>query len=367
MKKYDYLIVGAGLSGAIFAYEATKIGKTCLVIDKRNHIGGNIFTEKIENINVHKYGAHIFHTNDDDVWQYINQFTSFNNFVNSPIANYKGELYNLPFNMNTFNKMWGVITPEEAKEKIEKDVENAKFDEPKNLEEKAISLVGNDIYEKLIKGYTEKQWGRKAEELPPEIISRLPVRFTYDNNYFNAKYQGIPIGGYTAIVEKMLDKADVKLNCDFYSNKNEYLSLAENVFFTGMIDEYYDYCFGALEYRSVQFENEILDMENYQGNAVFNYTDAETPFTRIIEHKFFDNANSDKTVISREYSKEWKVGEEPFYPINNESNMTKLAEYQKLSEKEINVTFAGRLGQYKYYDMDQIIKVTLDLTKTILK
>ncbi len=364
--KYDILIVGAGLAGAIIAHEATKQGKKCLVIDKRETIGGNIYTEKIENINVHIYGAHIFHTNCDDTWEYINQFADFNNFINSPIANYKGELYNLPFNMNTFNKMWDVITPVEAKAKIEADKEKYNIDKPTNLEEKAISLVGNDIYTKLVKGYTEKQWGRDAKDLPEDIINRLPVRFTYDNNYFNAKYQGIPIGGYTKIIEKMLDGVEVRLNTDFYSDKEKFLSMADKVFYTGMIDEFYDYKFGVLEYRSLKFENEIVDVENYQGNAVFNYTDKETAYTRIIEHKFFENTNSKKTVITREYPKTWTKDDEPYYPINDETNMSILGKYQELAKEEDKVTFAGRLGNYKYYDMDKVIGSTLEMLKVEL-
>lgn len=366
MKKYDFLIVGSGLSGAIIANEATKKGKTCLVIDKRDTVGGNLYTEEIENINVHMYGAHIFHTNEDLVWDYINKFAKFNNFVNSPIANFNGELYNLPFNMNTFNKMWGVITPQEALMKIEADKISAKIEKPKNLEEKAISLVGFDIYNKLVKGYTEKQWGRSATELPVDIINRLPVRFTYDNNYFNAKYQGIPIGGYTKIIEKMLENSEVKLSTDFYENKEYFFNISEKIIFTGMIDEFYDYCFGALEYRSLEFKNEILDLDNFQGNAVFNYTDSNTKYTRIIEHKFFENSTTNKTVITREYPKEWEKGEEPYYPINNEINTEKFLKYQKLSKKDKNIVFAGRLGLYKYFDMDQIIKETLDLTSKII-
>ncbi len=314
---YDYLIVGAGLFGSIFAYEATKRGKRCLVIDKRNHIGGNIYCDNIEEINVHKYGAHIFHTSDKDIWNYINRFIEFNRFTNSPIANYKGELYNLPFNMNTFNKLWGVITPKEAKEEIEKQKKEAGIKEPKNLEEQAISLVGTDIYEKLIKGYTEKQWGRSATELPDFIIKRLPVRFTYDNNYFNDTYQGIPMGGYNPIIEKMLENCEVRLNVDFFKHRKELEAIAEKIVYTGMIDEFYDYKYGVLEYRSLRFETEVLDLENYQGNAVINYTDKETTYTRVIEHKHFEFGAQEKTIITKEYPSEWEKGDEPYYPIND--------------------------------------------------
>ncbi|MFV0503478.1 MAG: UDP-galactopyranose mutase [Lachnospirales bacterium] len=364
MKKYDFLIVGAGLSGAVFANEAKKAGKKSLVIEKRNTIAGNLYTEKIENINVHMYGAHIFHTNNKYIWEYINNFSTFNNFINSPIACFKGELYNLPFNMNTFNKMWGVITPEDAKKKIQKELKIN--NNPKNLEEKAISLVGTEIYQKLIKGYTEKQWGCKGIELPAEIITRLPVRFTYNNNYFNDLYQGIPENGYTEIIEKMLHGTEVRLNTDFYENKIELLNSADKIFFTGMIDKFYDYKFGLLAYRSLKFEHEILDTDNYQGNAVFNYTDAETPFTRIIEHKFFENSKSNKTVISKEYPKAWQINDEPYYPINNEKNNEIFNKYNSLKENK-NVYFGGRLGHYKYYDMDKVIEVTLKMAKNILK
>ncbi|MGG3739462.1 UDP-galactopyranose mutase [Aeribacillus pallidus] len=356
---YDYLIVGAGLFGAVFAYEATKRGKKCLVIDKRSHIGGNVYTENVEEINVHKYGAHIFHTNDKKIWDYVNQFAEFNRFTNAPIANYKGEIYNLPFNMNTFNKLWGVITPQEAKQKIEEQKRAAGITEPKNLEEQAISLVGIDLYEKLIKGYTEKQWGRPATELPKFIIKRLPVRFTYDNNYFNDKYQGIPIGGYTAIIEKMLEKCDIRLNTDFFQNREELEKEAKKIVFTGMIDEFYNYRFGVLEYRSLIFENEILDVDNYQGNAVVNYTDRETPYTRIIEHKHFEFGTQEKTVITKEYPKEWKKGDEPYYPINNERNNELYKKYKELADQEKNVIFGGRLATYKYYDMHQVIASAL--------
>lgn len=359
MKKYDYLIVGSGLYGSIFAYEMNKKGKKCLVIDKRNHIGGNIYCENIEGINVHKYGAHIFHTNNKEVWEYINQFCEFNNYINSPIANYKGEIYNLPFNMNTFNKLWGVVAPEEAKNKIEEQKKEFSIIELKNLEEQAISLIGKDIYEKLIKGYTEKQWGRKATELPAFIIKRLPVRFTYDNNYFNDRYQGIPIGGYTKIIEKMLNGVEVKLNTNFFDNREYFENIAEKIVFTGMIDEFYNYRFGKLEYRSLRFETEILNEENYQGNAVVNYTEREVPYTRIIEHKHFEFGTQEKTVITREYPREWKEGDEPYYPVNDEKNNKLYEKYKELADKEEKVTFGGRLGEYKYYDMDKVIEKVL--------
>ncbi|BCA34277.1 UDP-galactopyranose mutase [Bacillus thuringiensis] len=353
---YDYLIVGAGLFGAVFAHEASKKGKKCLVIDKRNHIGGNVYTENIEGINVHKYGAHIFHTNNKKIWDYVNSFVEFNRYTNSPVANFKGEIYNLPFNMNTFNKLWGVITPQEAKEKIEEQKRDAKITEPKNLEEQAISLVGTDIYEKLIKGYTEKQWGRSATELPAFIINRLPVRFTYDNNYFNDKYQGIPIGGYNVIIEKMLENSEVRLGIDFFENREELEGMAHKVVFTGMVDQFFDYKYGVLEYRSLQFENEIIsNIDNYQGNAVVNYTDRETPYTRIIEHKHFEFGSQEKTVITKEYPSEWKPGDEPYYPINNKKNTELYKKYKELADKEDNVIFGGRLATYKYYDMHQII------------
>ena len=362
MKKYDYLIVGAGLYGSIFAYEMNKKGKKCLVIDKRNHIGGNIYTEEIEGINVHKYGAHIFHTSNKEVWEYINQFCEFNNYINSPIANYKGEIYNLPFNMNTFNKLWGVRTPKEAQKKIEWQKKEFEIVEPKNLEEQAISLIGKDIYEKLIKGYTEKQWGRDAKELPSFIIKRLPVRFTYDNNYFNDRYQGIPIGGYTKIIEKMLEGIEVRLNSNFFDKREEYEKIADKIVFTGMIDEYYNYCFGKLEYRSLRFETEVLAEENYQGNAVVNYTEREIQYTRIIEHKHFEYGQQEKTVITREYPSEWQEGDEPYYPVNNERNNELYQKYKELADKEKRVIFGGRLGEYKYYDMDKIIeKILTDL------
>ena len=366
----DYLVVGSGLYGAVFAHEARKAGKSVLVIDKRPNIAGNVYTEKVEGINVHKYGAHIFHTNDKKVWDYVNQFAVFNRFTNSPVANYKGELYSLPFNMYTFNKMWGVITPEEAQAKIDEQRGEIKG-EPKNLEEQAISLVGRDIYEKLIKGYTEKQWGRSCNELPSFIIKRLPVRLTFDNNYFNALYQGIPVGGYTKMIENMLDGIDVRLNIDYLASKNELDSLAEKVVYTGPIDAYFGYKLGYLEYRSVRFENKLLDKPNFQGNAAVNYTDSETPWTRIIEHKWFefgkDENGSDlpKTVISREYSSEWKPGDEPYYPVNDEKNSALYAEYKKLADKENKVIFGGRLGEYKYYDMDRVIGAALEVSERI--
>ena len=359
--KYDYLIVGAGLFGAVFAHEMTKNGKKCLVIERRNHIAGNAYTELEENINVHKYGAHIFHTNNKEIWEYINQFADFNRFTNSPVANYNGELYNLPFNMNTFYQMWGVKTPAEAKAKIEEQKADANIENPKNLEEQAISLIGKDIYEKLVKGYTEKQWGRKCEDLPAFIIKRLPVRFTYDNNYFNDLHQGIPIGGYTKIVEKMLDGIEVKLNTDFFNDKEKWLNIADTIIFTGMIDQYYDYCYGELEYRGLEFEFETLDIENYQGNAVINYTDAETPYTRIIEHKHFENSDSPKTIITKEYPKTWSRGQEAYYPMNDEKNSELFEKYQQLAEKENKVIFGGRLGMYQYFDMEQVITEALNL------
>ena len=359
MQKYDYLIVGAGLYGSIFAYEMNKKGKKCLVIDKRDNIGGNIYCENIEGINIHKYGAHIFHTSNKEVWEYINKFCEFNNYINSPIANYKGEIYNLPFNMNTFNKLWGVKTPEEAKRKIEEQKKELGIVEPKNLEEQAISLIGKDIYEKLIKGYTEKQWGRKATELPAFIIKRLPVRFIYDNNYFNDRYQGIPIGGYAKIIEKMLEGVEVKLNTNFFDNREYFKNIAEKIVFTGMIDEFYNYQFGKLEYRSLRFETEVLNEENYQGNAVVNYTEREIPYTRIIEHKHFEFGKQEKTVVTREYPSEWKVGDEPYYPVNDEKNNKLYEKYKELSEKENRVIFGGRLGEYKYYDMDKVIEKAL--------
>ncbi len=356
---YDYLIVGAGLYGAVFAQKAMEAGKTCLVLEKRDHIAGNIYTEAVEGIQVHRYGAHIFHTNNDEVWNYVNRFATFNRYTNSPVANYKGEIYNMPFNMNTFNKMWGVITPAEAQAEIERQRAAHYVAEPKNLEEQAINLVGTDIYEKLVKHYTEKQWGRPCTELPAFIIKRLPVRFIYDNNYFNALYQGIPVGGYTAMVEKMLEGAEVKLGVDYLADKAAWDAVADKVVYTGPIDAYFGYKLGALAYRSVRFETETLDMENYQGNAVVNYTDAETPYTRIIEHKHFEFGAQPKTVISREYSAEWKVGDEPYYPVNDEANGALYQQYKALAEGEEKVLFGGRLGEYKYYDMDRVIEAAL--------
>ena len=363
MKQYDYLIVGAGLYGAVFACEAKKAGKKVLVVDKRSHVAGNVYTEKMEDINVHVYGAHIFHTNNKEVWDYVSTHATFNRFTNSPVANYKGELYSLPFNMYTFNKMWGVVTPQEAAEKIEEQKRAAGIQEPKNLEEQAISLVGTDIYEKLVKGYTEKQWGRACKDLPAFIIRRLPVRLTFDNNYFNALYQGIPVGGYTAMVESMLSGIEVRLNTDYLAQKAELDALAEKVVYTGAIDAYFDYRLGYLEYRSVRFETEVLDMPNFQGNAAVNYTDAETPWTRIIEHKWFEFGTQPKTVISREYSSEWKPGDEPYYPVNDEKNGTLYQQYKVLAEQESNVIFGGRLGEYKYYDMDAVIAAALEMCK----
>lgn len=362
---YDYLVVGAGLYGAIFAHEAKKANKSVLILEKRPNIAGNVYTEKIEGINVHKYGAHIFHTNNENVWNYVRKFTEFNRFTNSPVANYKGELYSMPFNMYTFNKMWGVVTPEEAANKIAEQRKEITV-EPQNLEEQAISLIGRDIYEKLVKGYTEKQWGRDCKDLPAFIIKRLPVRLTFDNNYFNALYQGIPIGGYTKMVKNMLNGIEVRLDTNYLSDRLKYNSLAKKIVYTGAIDEYFDYQFGNLEYRSVRFENEILDIPNFQGNAAVNYTDKETPWTRIIEHKWFefgkDEEGNDipKTVISREYSSEWKVGDEPYYPVNDEKNSNLYKKYKELALQEKNVIFGGRLGEYKYYDMDKTIEAALD-------
>lgn len=364
--KYDYLVVGSGLYGAIFAHEAKAKGKSVLVVDKRPNIAGNVYTEKQEGINVHMYGAHIFHTNDKRVWNYITQFAEFNRFTNSPVANYKGELYSMPFNMYTFNKMWGVVTPEEAAAKIDEQKKEI-TGEPKNLEEQAISLVGRDIYEKLVKGYTEKQWGRDCKELPAFIIKRLPVRLTFDNNYFNALYQGIPIGGYTKMVENLLDGIEVRLNTDYLEHKAELDTLADKVVYTGPIDAYFGFKLGTLEYRSVRFENETLDIPNFQGNAAVNYTDRETPWTRIIEHKWFefgkdeDGNDLPKTIISREYSSEWKAGDEPYYPVNDEKNGKLYAKYKELADKETGVIFGGRLGEYKYYDMDTTIASVLDM------
>ena len=370
---FDFLIVGAGLYGSTIARQLTDAGKSVLVIEKRNHIAGNVYTEKIEGINVHKYGAHIFHTNDETVWNYVNRFSVFNRFTNSPIANYKGELYSLPFNMYTFNRMWGVVTPEEAEQKIAEQRMAAGITEPHNLEEQAISLVGTDIYSKLIKGYTQKQWGRSCAELPTFIIKRLPIRLTFDNNYFNALYQGIPIGGYTRMVERILEGIEVRLNCDYLKNKDGLDALAANVVYTGPIDAFFNYRLGNLEYRSVRFETKVLDIPNFQGNAAVNYTDEETPWTRIIEHKWFefgkDEEGNDypKTVISREYSSEWKFGDDPYYPVNDDKNTALYREYKKLANAEPRVVFGGRLGEYKYYDMDQVVAAALDKSKELLK
>jgi UDP-galactopyranose mutase len=361
--KYDYLIVGAGLYGAIFAYEANKKGKRCLVIDKRAHLGGNIYTENNEGINVHKYGAHIFHTSNKEVWDYMNSFVEFNRYTNSPVANYKGELYNLPFNMNTFYQLWKVTTPEEAIAKINEQVSKLNIPEPKNLEEQALSLVGEDIYYKLIKGYTEKQWGRKATELPAFIIKRLPVRFTFDNNYFNDKYQGIPIGGYTKIIEKMLADVEVKLNIDFFNDKEYWLNIADKIVYTGMIDQFFDYQFGVLEYRSLKFENELLEISNYQGNAVVNYTEAEVPYTRIIEHKHFEFGDQENTIITREFSSEWRKGDEPYYPVNDQKNNQLYQQYRELARNHPEIIFGGRLADYKYYDMHQVCAIALGKVK----
>ena len=355
MKQYDYLIVGAGLWGSVFAHEANKRGKKCLVVDRRSHTGGNTYCENVEGINVHKYGAHIFHTNDKEIWDYVNSFVEFNRYTNSPVANYLGELYNLPFNMNTFYQLWKVKTPEEAKAKIEEQVKEAGITNPKNLEEQAISLVGVDIYEKLIKGYTEKQWGRKATELPDFIIKRLPVRFTYDNNYFNDNYQGIPIGGYNKLTEGLLKDVEVRLGVDFFNQRKELAELAETIVYTGQIDEYFDFKYGALEYRSLRFDNQLLDQENYQGNAVINYTDADTPFTRIIEHKHFEFGKQPKTVITHEYPQEWSTGAEPYYPVNDDKNTAVFSQYKALASQEPRVIFGGRLAEYRYYDMHQVI------------
>lgn len=368
---YDYLVVGAGLFGAIFAHEAKKTGKKVLVIDRRNHLAGNIFTKEVEGIQVHEYGAHIFHTSNKEVWDYMQQFAEFNRYRNAPVARYKDELYNMPFNMNTFSKMWNITTPQEAKDKIAEQIREAGITEPKNLEEQAISLVGRDIYEKLVKGYTEKQWGRRATELPAFIIKRLPVRFVYDNNYFNDKYQGIPIGGYTQIVEKMLEGIEVRLSTDFFENRDALEASAEKIVFTGMIDEYFDYCFGELEYRSLRFETEELDVENYQGNAVVNYTEYEIPYTRIIEHKHFEFGCQDgevipKTIITREYPVPWKKGDEPYYPMNDEKNNELYAKYEELAKKEEKVIFGGRLGMYKYFDMHHVVAEALMCAKAEL-
>lgn len=364
---YDWLIVGAGLYGATFARQMTDAGKKCLVIDKRDHIAGNIYTENVEGINVHRYGAHIFHTSDKEVWEYASRFCEFNNFINSPVANFNGELFNLPFNMHTFNQMWGIVTPAEAKAKIKEQIEKSGITEPQNLEEQAISLVGYDIYKKLIEGYTEKQWGRKCSELPSFIIRRLPVRFRYDNNYFNDRFQGIPECGYTKMVEKMLDGIEVRLGIDYFDQKNTLDKTAQNIMYTGCIDRYFDYCCGELEYRSLRFETEIIDTENFQGVAVMNYTDAKTPYTRVIEHKHFEfNDSSEKTVVTKEYPAQWHLGDEPYYPVNNESNHALYQRYADLAKKE-KVYFGGRLGEYKYYDMDKVIRSALDKSKELIK
>lgn len=364
--KYDYLIVGSGLYGAVCAYELSKRGKKCLVIEKRPHIGGNVYTENIEGINVHKYGAHIFHTSDKEIWNYINQFAEFNNYINSPVARYKNELYNMPFNMNAFTKLWtDVFTPQDAMNRIEMEKRDSYVSNPKNLKEQAINLVGKTIFEKLVKGYTEKQWGKSCEELPAFIIKRLPVRFTFDNNYFNDRYQGIPIGGYTQIIEKMLSNVEVRLNYDYFEHKNELKNLADKIIYTGAIDKYFDYVYGALEYRSIRFETEVLDMPNYQGNAVINYTAREIPYTRIIEHKHFEFGTQPKTVISKEYSSTWKVGDEPYYPVNDEKNNELYLKYFELAKSEKNVIFGGRLGQYKYFDMHNVIKSALEKLREI--
>lgn len=355
MREYDYLIVGAGLFGATFAHLAQKAGKKCLVIDRRNHIGGNTYCKDEDGINVHVYGAHIFHTNDKPIWDFVNSFTEFNRYTNSPLANYKGKLYNLPFNMNTFYQLWGVITPDEAQKKIDEQIASLNIDDPQNLEEQALALVGTDIYEKLIKGYTEKQWGRKATELPAFIIKRLPVRFTYDNNYFNDKYQGIPIGGYNVITEKMLEGSHVKLNVDYFSDRDYFKTIAKKIVYTGALDEYYDYRFGELEYRSLRFDHKRLDVPNFQGNAVVNYTEAEIPYTRIIEHKHFEFGRQDHTIITYEYPDEWHRGKEQYYPVNDEENTKRFKEYQALADEEQNILFGGRLAEYRYYDMHQVI------------
>ena len=363
MTHYDYCIVGAGLFGSVFAHEMTRAGKSCLVIDQRGHIAGNIYSKEMEGIQVHMYGPHIFHTKNQEIWRYMEQFTSFNHFVYEPVANYHGELYNLPFNMNTFYRMWGTRTPEEAQAKIAEQRESAGISSPKNLEEQAISLVGKDIYEKLIKGYTEKQWGASCKELPSFIIRRLPVRFRFDNNYFNDPFQGIPVGGYTQIVEKMLQRADVQLNADYFDRKDYFDNLADRVLYTGCVDRYFDYCFGPLEYRSLRFETETLNLANYQGVAAVNYTDGETPYTRIIEHKHFAFGEQEKTVITREYPAKWEKGMEPYYPINNDKNQSLYQQYARLAAQEPKVMFGGRLAEYRYYDMDQVIGSALNLVQ----
>ncbi len=366
MRQYDYIIVGSGLFAATFAYEAKKEGKKCLVLEKRDHIGGNIYCEELEGIHVHKYGAHIFHTSNKKVWEFVNSMVEFNRYTNSPVANYKGEIYNLPFNMNTFSKMWGIRTPQEAKAIIEEQRMSIQG-EPKNLEEQAIRLIGKDIYEKLIKGYTEKQWGRDCKDLPSFIIRRLPVRYTYDNNYFNDCYQGIPIGGYNVLIERLFEGVDIKKNVDFLENKEYYIGLGEKVIFTGPIDAFFNYQLGKLEYRTVRFETEVLDMENYQGVAVMNYTDRETPYTRVIEHKHFEFGTQPKTVVSKEYSTDWVEGMEPYYPVNDEKNQALYQKYAELAKKEKNVIFGGRLGEYKYYDMDKVIESAFQLVESELK
>ena len=365
-KKYDYLIVGSGLFGAVFAHEAKKKGKTCLVIDKRNHLGGNVYCENIEDINVHKYGAHIFHTNDKKIWDYVNNLVEFNRYTNSPVANYKGELYNLPFNMNTFYQLWGVKTPAEAKNKIQEQIQDLNISNPNNLEEQALSLVGTDVYYKLIKGYTEKQWGRKATDLPAFIIKRLPVRFTFDNNYFNDKYQGIPIGGYNKLIDALLDGIEAITAVDYFENKEDWNAKADRIVFTGRIDEYFGFKYGKLNYRSLKFETEILDTDNFQGNAVINYTDSETPFTRIIEHKHFELGSQKKTVITKEYPQEWEEGKEPYYPVNNKDNNDLYDKYKALAKNETNVIFGGRLAEYKYYDMHQVIASALKKSSDLI-
>lgn len=364
---FDYLIVGTGLFGSVFAHEAKKAGKQCLMVEKRDHIGGNIYTKEVEGIQVHQYGAHIFHTSNKRVWEYMQDFAEFNRYTNSPIAYYKGQVYNMPFNMNTFHKMWGVVTPREAMEKIQEQIRKYGVKTPRNLEEQAVNLVGKDIYETLVKGYTEKQWGRRATELPPEIIKRLPVRLTYDNNYFNDLYQGIPIGGYTKIIEKMLDGIEVRLGTDYLKNKKELDSQCKKVVYTGAIDAYFDYMYGELEYRSVRFETEVLDEANYQGNAVVNYTEYEVPYTRIIEHKHFEFGTQEKTVISREYSASWKRGDEPYYPVNDEKNNLLYQKYEEAARKEERVIFGGRLGKYKYYDMHHVVAEALDCVEKELR
>ncbi len=360
---YDWLIVGAGLYGAAFAQQMKEAGKTCLIVEKRDHIAGNIYTQNIEGINVHRYGAHIFHTSDKEVWDYVNRFAQFNNYINSPVANFRGKLYNMPFNMNTFYQMWGVTTPQQAKQIIDRQIAESGIDEPKNLEEQAISLVGRDIYTTLVKGYTEKQWGRPCTQLPGFIIKRLPVRFRFDNNYFNDRFQGIPEGGYTKMVEKMLEGIEVRLCCDFFENRQQLAGEAKNILYTGCIDRYFDFCYGDLEYRSLRFENEILDTENYQGVAVVNYTDTQPGYTRIIEHKHFEYGTGSKTVITKEYSVTWQPGMEPYYPVNDAKNAQLYEKYAQLAKKESNVIFGGRLGEYKYYDMDKVLRSALDCAR----